>query len=141
MVVDKFKGIKYSDLTDEQLDSLSKTELLNKFISDDVNTVNEYVMKRMISNLIVHLTIVSTILGLYIFGLVSLFLIVAIITSIYVDLFYKKSLKWSVITLKTNIALFRGNGDFCTQNDYIFEDNLSRLYNIDIGEFYDINKK
>lgn len=141
MIVDKFKGIKYSDLTDEQLDSLSKTELLNKFISDDVDTVNEYVMKRMISNLITHLTIVSTILGLYIFGLVSLFLIVPIIISIYVDLFYKKSLKWSVITLKTNIALFRGNGDFCTQNDYIFENNLSRLYNIDIGEFYDINKK
>lgn len=136
MVKDKFKGIKYSNLSDEQLDSLSKIELLNKFISDDVDTVNEYVMKRMISNLILHLIIVSTILGLYSFGLIALVLLIPLVVSIYIDLFYKKSLKWSVITLKTNIALFRDNGNFCTENDYIFEDNLSRLCNIDMGDFY-----
>lgn len=136
MIKDKFKGVKYPKLTDEQLESLSGIELLNKFVSDDVDTVNEYVKKRMVSNLILHLLIVTSIIGLYMFGLMMLFSLIPIFISAYIDLFYKKSLKWSVITLKTNVSLFRFNGDLSTQNDYIFENNLNRLYNIDIGDFY-----
>jgi len=136
MIEDKFKGINYSDLSDEQLNSLSEKELLNKFISDDVDLVNSYVKKRIKSSLAVHLTILLTLVGLYYFGLYGLYFLIPVTISVYVDLFFKKSLKWSVITLKTSVSLFRNNSQFCIENDYIFEYHLNRLNGVDIGDFY-----
>src|SRR5210317_1822878 len=136
MIEDKFKGINYSDLSDEQLNSLSEKELLNKFISDDVDLVNSYVKKRIKSSLAVHLTILLTLVGLYYFGLYGLYFLIPVTISVYVDLFFKKSLKWSVITLKTSVSLFRNNSQFCIENDDIFEYHLNRLNGVDIGDFY-----
>lgn len=136
MIIDKFEGINYSDLSDEQLDSLSKKELLNKFISDDVDLVNSYTKKRVKSILSIHTILLLGILSIYHFGLIGLFFIIPLCIVIWVDFYFKKSLKWSVITLKTNIVLFRGNGDFCVENDYIFEHHLNRLNGVDIGDLY-----
>jgi len=141
MIEDRFKGISYGDLSNEQLDSLTKIELLNKILSDGVDTVNGYVKKRIKSILLIHLTILMTIVGLYYHGLNGLYLLTLVSIAIYVDMYFKKSLKWSVISLKTTIALFRGNGDFCTENDHIFEYHIDRLNGVDVGDFYDVEKR
>lgn len=136
MINDKFKGTHYSDLSEEQLDSLDKLELLNKFLSDGTDLVNEYVKKRVKSILAIHLTILTTLVGLHYFGLYGLYFLILVGVAIYADMYFKKSLKWSVISLKTTIALYRYNGDFCVEHDYIFDHHIDRLKGVDIGNFY-----
>ena len=74
-IEDKYKGIPYSDLTEEQFNSLTKIEMINKILSDDVDSLIKYYDKYVLmrKNLFgsIGLAIVS-IMSFPLYGLISL---------------------------------------------------------------------
>lgn len=136
-IEDKYKGIPYSDLTEEQFNSLTKIEMINKILSDDVDSLIKYYDKYVLmrKNLFgsIGLAIVS-IMSFPLYGLISL---LPVLFFIYMVNKRKKNVTWCIRILKVNVALYRGNGDFLTKHDFIFERHLDRLSHINIGELYD----
>jgi len=135
--VDKFKDIPYSILTEEQFDSLTPFELVNKTISEDVDQLIKYHSKYVFMRQNLIASIVLTTIMLFFIGAFSLFGI-APITFFYVMTQKRKmNITWCIRILKMSVSFLRGCSDDIIEIDYIFDKQLSRLDGIvDIGEHY-----
>lgn len=126
----------YRDLTEEELDSLDGQELIEKFMSDDVNQVLKYHKLVNVMKKNVYGSFFLTILSITLFNFWFCFgFIVPLVLYIIANKF-NNELIWSVKTLKMTLAMFRYNGDFMESIDYVFERNLDKISHIDIGELY-----
>jgi hypothetical protein len=134
--INKYEGISFSELTEEQINSLSEKDLLIKMLSEDVDLINKEGDKYL--NSIKHINGfgVITILLTILYGYIGLFGFIPMVLLYIYHLKVKNSLKWAVKSFKINIALFRYNGQFCIENDYIFEDHINKIEKVDIGKFY-----
>lgn len=136
-MVDKFKGTHYMYLSDEQINSLSNSELINKLLSDDIDEIIKYnsKMKFMKKNFFGSLFL--TLLSFISFGYIGFIFLVPTIFFSFMFFKRKSNLLWSIKSLKVTVAAYRGNGDFLKKNDFIFDNQLNRLNDINIGELYD----
>lgn len=135
--VDKFKNIPYSILTEEQFDSLTPFELVNKTISEDVDQLIKYHSKYVFMRQNLIASIVLTTIMLFFIGVFSLFGLIPI-TFFYV-MFQKRKMNvtWCIRILKMSVSFLRGCSDDIIEIDFIFDKQLSRLNGIiDIGEHY-----
>lgn len=137
MIKDKYDGINTSNLIEEQLDSYSQLELLNKFLKEDVKLVNDEGRKYF--NIVKHLhgMFIVTIISILMFGFYGLIGLPFILFGFFLMRKTKNSVKWSIASLKTTIAMFRGNGEFCKKHDYLFDYYLDKIESVDIGELYE----
>lgn len=137
MTKDKFKGTHYMYLTEEQMNSLSNEELITKLLSDDVDEVIKYHAKMIFMKKNFFGSLFLTIFSVFILGFFGLSFLIP--TAFFLFMYHKRknNLVWSAKSLKVNVALYRGNGDFLIKHDFIFEKQLERLEGIHIGELYD----
>lgn len=126
----------YRDLTEEELDSLGEQELIEKFMSDDVNQVLKYhkLVNTMKKN--IYGSLFLTTLSIMLFNFWFCFGFIVPLVFYIVANKFNNELIWSVKTLKMTLAMFRYNGDFMESIDYVFEKNLNKISHIDIGELY-----
>jgi hypothetical protein len=126
----------YRDLTEEELDSLGEQELIEKFMSDDVDQVLKYhrlvnVMKKNIYG-----SFFIVVLSIMLFNIWFCFGLIVPLVFFFMSSKFNNHLIWSVKSLKSTLYMFRHNGDFMVSIDYVFEKNLSKISHIDIGELY-----
>lgn len=135
--VDKFKDIPYSILTEEQFDSLTPFELVNKTISEDVDQLIKYHSKYVFMRQNLIASIVLTTIMLFFIGVFSLFGIIPITFFYVMTQKRKMNITWCIRILKMSVSFLRGCSDDIIEIDYIFDKQLSRLDGvIDIGEHY-----
>jgi len=136
-VKDTYVGTHYVNLTEEQFNSMSKIEMINKILSDDVDDIIKYHNKFLFMKKNLFGSLFLSTISIFTFGVLGLFSIIPVIFFYYMTKKRKDNITWSIRTLKVNVAMFRGNGKFLLENDFIFENHLGRLDGIDIGELYD----
>jgi hypothetical protein len=135
--VDKFKNIPYSILTEEQFDSLTPFELVNKTISEDVDQLIKYHSKYVFMKQNLIASIVLTTIMLFFIGVFSLFGLIPITFFYVMSQKRKMNVTWCIRILKMSVSFLRGCSDDIIEIDYIFDKQLSRLNGIvDIGEHY-----
>ena len=135
--VDKFKDIPYSILTEEQFDSLTPFELVNKTISEDVDQLIKYHSKYVFMKQNLIASIVLTTIMVSFIGVFSLFGLIPITFFYVMSQKRKMNVTWCMRILKMSVSFLRGCSDDIIEIDYIFDKQLSRLDGvIDIGEHY-----
>jgi hypothetical protein len=135
--VDKFKNIPYSILTEEQFDSLTPFELVNKTISEDVDQLIKYHSKYVFMKQNLIASIVLTTIMVSFIGVFSLFGLIPITFFYVMSQKRKMNVTWCMRILKMSVSFLRGCSDDIIEIDYVFDKQLSRLDGvIDIGEHY-----
>ena len=135
--VDKFKNIPYSILTEEQFDSLTPFELVNKTISEDVDQLIKYHSKYVFMKQNLIASIVLTTIMVSFIGVFSLFGLIPITFFYVMSQKRKMNVTWCMRILKMSVSFLRGCSDDFIEIDYVFDKQLSRLDGIiDIGEHY-----
>lgn len=136
-VKSKYVDIHYVNLSEEEFNSMSKIEMIDKILSDDVDDIIKYHDKFLFMRKNLFGGILLSVISVFTFGVLGLFSIIPVVFFYFMTKKRKDNITWSIRTLKVNVAMFRGNGEFLSENDFIFEKHLGRLNGIDIGELYD----
>jgi len=132
----KFKGIHFSKLTTEQIDSMSQEEFVKKTISDEVDEVIKYHDKMIFMKKNMFGSFFILTLCTIMFGYVGL---IAFPASVFFSFMYNKrknNFKWSVRALKSMLSLNYTIDDFHIKYGSIVREELGRINHIHIGDFY-----
>lgn len=132
--METFDGIKFNDLTEEQLDQMTETQIVNKALSEYVQEINNHVRAiNIFTKHTIGLSVLMIVL-LFPFGLYGLLMLIPVLFMAYQVLGFKKSMVWHVRSFKSTASMHSSLGF----NDLvsIHEDNIHK--SVVIGEFYNI---
>jgi predicted PurR-regulated permease PerM len=133
--MNNFEDTKFNDLTNQQLDEMTETQVVNKALSEYVQEINNHV--KAINKCANHAVgfLLITLASIAPFGLYALLALIPTLFFVYYIFMFKKSVVWHVRSFKSTASMYNSLG-FCDLVS-VHENNISK--NVIIGDFYKLN--